>query len=133
MAMKVPVEITYRDVEKTDYLDDLIHKKIAKLERYCNYMSSCRIVVEKIHDRPKSGSPYRVRLDITVPPGHELAASENPGEGIQYESLEAVIRDAFEAARRQLVELVQRQRDEVKTHASEDMDLYSVPEIVKVD
>lgn len=127
--MKIPVEITYRDVEKTDYLDELINKKVAKLERYCNYMSSCRVVVEKIHDRPKSGSPYRVRLDITVPPGHELAASENPQEGVQYESLEAVIRDAFEAARRQLVELVQRQRDEVKTHGTEDIDPYSVTQI----
>ncbi|CAD5982495.1 Cold-shock DNA-binding domain protein [Planktothrix tepida] len=127
--MKVPVEITYRDVEKTDYLDELINKKVAKLERYCNYMSSCRVVVEKIHDRPKSGSPYRVRLDITVPPGHELAASENPQEGVQYESLKAVIRDVFEAARRQLVELVQRQRDEVKTHTAEEVDSYSVPQI----
>lgn len=116
--MKVPVEITYRGVEKTEALEELIHSKIAKLEKFCNYMSSCHVAIEKVHDRPKTGSPYRVRLDITVPPSHELAVSENPNDGIQYESLEVVIRDAFEGARRQLVELVQRQRDEVKTHNS---------------
>lgn len=119
--MKVPAEITYRDVPKTAAIDSLIHEKIEKLHQFCSYISSCRVAIEKAHDRPRSGSPYRVRFDITVPPSHEIAAVSNPGEGIQYDKLETVIRDAFEAARRQLVELVERQRDEVKTHPQQDM------------
>jgi ribosome-associated translation inhibitor RaiA len=114
--MKIPAEISYRNLEKSDAIENLVREQIAKLERFCNYMNSCRVAIEKAHDRPNSGSPYRVRIDITVPPSHELAVVRNPGEGKQYEPLEAVIRDAFEAARRQLVELVERQRDKVKTH-----------------
>jgi cold shock CspA family protein len=118
--MKVPLEITYRDIDKSDAIDSLVHEKVAKLEQVCNYISSCHIAIEKIHDRPKSGSPYRVRIDMTVPPSHELVAESNPGEGVQYDALDVVIRDAFDAARRQLKELNERQRKRVKTHEAQE-------------
>ena len=114
--MKIPPEISYRYVEKTDAIENLVRGQIAKLERFCNYMNSCRVAIEKAHENPSSGSPYRTRIDITVPPSHEIAVVRNPGKGKQYEPLETVIRDAFEATRRQLVELVDRQLDKVKTH-----------------
>lgn len=47
--MKVPPEITYRNVDKTNALDALVKEKIAKLEQVCDYISSCHIVIEKIH------------------------------------------------------------------------------------
>lgn len=118
--MKVQPSITYRDVPKTEAIDSLVREKIEKLEQFCNYMNSCRVAIEKPHDHPSHGSPYRVRLDITVPPSHEIAAVSNPNEGNQYAPLETVIRDAFDAARRQLIELVERQRDEVKEHPEQE-------------
>ncbi|MGF1478073.1 MAG: HPF/RaiA family ribosome-associated protein [Cyanophyceae cyanobacterium] len=119
--MQVPVEISYQNVEKTEAIDSLIHEKISKLEQFCDHITSCRVAVEKAHDHPSSGSPFRVRLDITIPPGHELAVNRNPGEGNQYDSLPTVIRDAFEAARRQVVELNRRQQDQVKHHPQQEM------------
>lgn len=118
--MQVPVEITYRNVEKTDAIESLVQEKIGKLQKFCSQMNSCRVAIEKAHDRPSSGSPYRVRLDITVPPGHELAVVRNPGEGNQYDELQTVIRDAFEAARRQVVELNEKQQDQVKHHPQQE-------------
>jgi cold shock CspA family protein/ribosome-associated translation inhibitor RaiA len=108
--MKIQPEITYRNVEKSEAIDNLVHEKIAKLENICNYINSCHIAIEKIHDRPRSGSPYRVRIDLTVPPGHELAAEKNPGESVQYQPLDAVVRETFDAMRQQLVKLTQLQR-----------------------
>lgn len=109
--MKIKPEITYRSVQKTEDLEALVQEKIAKLEKFCDYMNSCRVMIEKTHDHPKSGSPYRVRFDITLPPSHEIAVVESPDKGDQYIPLERVIRDAFEAARRQLVEQVERQHN----------------------
>lgn len=118
--MQVPLEITYRDVEKTDALETLVHEKVAKLEQVCDRLNSCRVAIEKIHDRPSSGSPYRVRIDMTVP-GQELVAESNPGEGVQYLEVQPVIRNAFDAARRQLKAISERQRNRVKTHEAQDM------------
>jgi len=119
--MKVPPEITYRGVEKTEDIESLVNKSIAKLERYCDHISSCRVAIEKMHDHPSKGSPFRVRLDITVPPGHELAVNKSPNESIQYKPLVRVIRDAFEAARRQLIELNKKQKGQVKKHPDQEM------------
>ncbi|MBE9080325.1 HPF/RaiA family ribosome-associated protein [Romeria aff. gracilis LEGE 07310] len=119
--MQVPLEVTYRDVPKTDAIEALVQGKVARLERVCDHISSCHIAIEKAHDRPSNGSPYRVRIDLTVPPGHELAAVENPGEGTQYEPLEVVIRDTFAAAERQLKELNERQHDQVKAHPTQSV------------
>lgn len=118
--MQVPLEISYRGVDKTDALDALVNEKVAKLERFYNHLNSCHIAIEKIHDRPSSGSPYRVRIDMTIP-GHELVAESNPGEGNQYLAVDAVIRDAFDAASRQLKEFNERQKNRVKTHEMQDM------------
>ena len=51
--MQIPLEITYLDVDKTDALEALVHEKVAKLEQVCDHMSSCRVGLEKTHDRPK--------------------------------------------------------------------------------
>lgn len=117
--MKISPEITYRNVEKTNAIDTLIQEKIAKLELVCNYINSCHIAIEKTHDRPRSGSPYRVRIDMTVPPGHEIVAESNPGESNQYDPLDAVIRDAFNAARQQLIKLSERQQESHRAHNQE--------------
>jgi cold shock CspA family protein len=60
-----------------------------------------------------------VRINMTVPPGRELAVTRNPGEGDSSE-LPQIIRKAFEAARRQLKTLVGKQRGEVKTHPEQE-------------
>lgn len=119
--MQVPLEVSYRGVEKTDAIETLVQEKVAKLEEVCDHISSCRVAIEKPHDRPRSGSPYRVRIDLTVPPGHEVVADSNPAEGIQYSELETVLRDAFDAARRQLAALNERQHQKVKTHEMQEM------------
>ncbi|MGF1497016.1 MAG: HPF/RaiA family ribosome-associated protein [Elainellaceae cyanobacterium] len=120
--MQVPLQVSYRGVEKTDALDALIQEKVDKLEDACSQLNSCRVSIEKAHVHPDSGSPYRVRIDMTVPPSHELAAVKSPGEATQYVPLEAVIREAFDAARRQLVEINRREQEEVKRHPDQEMD-----------
>lgn len=120
--MKIPPEITYRNLEKTEAIDNLVREKIAKLEQFCDYMNSCHVVVEKAHENPSSGSPYRVSIDITIPHSREIAVVENPDTGKQYPPLEAVIRDAFEAARRQIVSISTEQQGERKTHPEQRMD-----------
>lgn len=109
--MKVPPEITYRGVEKTAALETLINEKIAKLERVCDHISSCHIAVEKSQDRPRGQSPYRVRLDITVPPSHELFAESSMSDRTQYAELDTIVRDAFDKAWRQLRDLSKQQQE----------------------
>jgi cold shock CspA family protein len=114
--MNVPLEISFRDVEKTEGLEDLVRAEAASLEAVNDHVSSCRVSVEMPQKHLKSGSPYRVRVDLTVPPKHEIVARREPGQGEMHEELETVILDTFDDAKRQLRELNDRQEGGEKRH-----------------
>ncbi len=119
--MQIPVEISYREVNKNDYIDNIIREKVKKLEKICDYMTSCRIAVEKRHRSINTGNPYRVRIAVRVPPGHELVVERKPGEGEMSDNLDKVVRYAFNAARKQLEKLVEIQRKKVKRHPQQEV------------
>ena len=110
--MQLPVEISYRGLEKTDEVDQLIRTKAARLDRFCDHVSRCDVAIERPNHAQRSGNPFRVRIDVTVPPGHELVADEKQAEHDMHEPLTKVINAAFKAMERQLKELVERQRHE---------------------
>ncbi len=118
--MRVPLELTFRDVEKTPAIERYIRDSVQKLERVCTELVSCRVVVEQPQRHQKAGRAFRVRVDARVPPGHELVVRREAGEGDLHETLREVLRDAFGAMRRQLQDLGQRQRGETKAHPSRD-------------
>ena len=119
--MNVPLELTFRGLEKTESIEALIREKAARLERFCDRLSSCRVVVEKPQAHQDRGAGFRVRVDMTVPPGHELVAHRGPTEGDLHEELQHLVRETFAAAERQLKELVERQRREVKRHPDQEV------------
>lgn len=80
--MQVPLEIVYRGVNKTDALETLIREKVDKLEQICDHIISCHVAVEQAHEHPSAGSPYRIRINLSVPPGHELAADKSPDRAL---------------------------------------------------
>jgi hypothetical protein len=99
-GMNVPLEIHFGHIEKTDDLELLIRERVEKLEQVCDYLSSCRVSVDRIGHTPQRGSPFRVRVDLTVPPDHEVVATREPGEGEAGDVLHSVIREVFTAAQR---------------------------------
>jgi cold shock CspA family protein/ribosome-associated translation inhibitor RaiA len=113
--MKVPLEISYRNVEKTQAVEDLIRDKVDKLRETCRDMVSCRIAVERPQQHQRSGSPFRVRIDVSVP-GRELVVKHEPGEGELHDDLPKILRGAFEVALRRLREFAERRRGEIKAH-----------------
>jgi ribosomal subunit interface protein len=110
--MKLPIQITARNVSLSDAAKSLIREKAEKLESFYAHVMGCRVVVEAPHRHQNKGILYNVRVDMTVP-GGELVVKREP-----HEDLYVSIRDAFDAARRQLQEFARRQRGEVKLHES---------------
>ncbi len=122
--MEVPLELSFRNVERKPELVALIEEKVAKLEQVCGHLTSCRVAVEKPQAHQATGSPYRVRLDIQVPPGHEIVVSREAGQGELHEPVEVVVRRAFDAARRRLTDTIERQRGEVKSHPKQEPEAF---------
>ncbi len=119
--MKVPLEIAFKGIEHSDEIDALIREEADKLEKVCHYMIRCRVAVEKRQQHQEVGNPYRVRIDMTVPPGHELVIKREPSKGDMHDPLDIVIKHAFTSAARQLRKLVEQQRGEIKTHPDQQV------------
>jgi cold shock CspA family protein/ribosome-associated translation inhibitor RaiA len=119
--MKIPLEIVFKEIPHTDEIEALVREETDKLERVCHYMIRCRVAVEKRQQHQEVGNPYRVRIDMTVPPGHELVVKREPSRGDMHDPLDIVIKHAFRAAARQLQKLVEQQRGHIKTHPDQQV------------
>ena len=118
--MNVPLELHFDVSVPKDPLEDLVRERTAKLDRICDHLSSCRVSVEESQKHLKTGSPFRVRIDLTVPPGHELATSTEPGDSEMHEGPDTIIRKTFDAAERRLKKLMDVQRGETKSHPTQE-------------
>jgi len=108
--MQGPIEMNFKGVQKTASIENLIYGKVAKLEQICSHMVSCRVTVEIANRHQQMGSPFRVNIDMAVPPGHELVVKHRSTDGDMHDSLPKVLREAFSAADRRLKDLVHRQQ-----------------------
>ena len=106
------VDITYRGLEKTAQIDELVTDYAARLEKFCDHINRCHVAIEQPNHAHQKGNPYRVRIDVTVAKGHELVADEKQTDNGAHEPLTKVIHDAFKTMERQLRHLVERQRRE---------------------
>ncbi len=106
------VKITYRGLEKTEEIDDLVTDYSARLEKFCDHINRCDVAIEQPNHAHHKGNPFRVRIDVTVSRGHELVAEETQKDNGAHEPLSKVIHDAFKTMERQLRHLVEKQRHE---------------------
>jgi cold shock CspA family protein len=113
--MQLPLQISFRQMERLPALEATIREKAARLDKFAPRIMSCRIVVEPIGKHHKHGNQYEVRVDITLPNG-EVVATREPSERKQYKEIAVAIRDAFDSAVRQLEDYVRLQRGSVKLH-----------------
>jgi ribosomal subunit interface protein len=98
------LRITVKDIEQTEALETKIREKAGALSRFYDRITSCHVTVESPERRHHKGKLYNVHVLLHVP-GEEIVVSREPNE-----DLYVAIRDAFEAAKRQLQEYVDRRR-----------------------
>jgi hypothetical protein len=66
--MILPMELSFLRVGKTADIAGLIQDKVVKLQQFCDYFGSCRIAVKSPQEHQRFGNPFRVRINVRVPP-----------------------------------------------------------------
>ncbi|NTV28615.1 MAG: RNA polymerase subunit sigma-54 [Candidatus Omnitrophica bacterium] len=118
--MEVPLEIVLKNVERKEEIEAVIDEKISKLEQVCDHLISCRVFVEQNPTHQHAKHSYHIRIDVRLPPHHEIVVKRDSGPNA-HEHIDAVLREAFIAARRQVEQIVDRQKKRVKAHTREHM------------
>lgn len=108
--MKIPLQITARDFELTEAIEEVVKRRAEKLDQYYEDIVRCKVVLEMPHRHRSKGRLFNVRIDLKVP-GGELVVKNEPNE-----DLYVAVRDAFDAARRQIQDYAGERRGQVKTH-----------------
>ncbi|MBV8094933.1 MAG: HPF/RaiA family ribosome-associated protein [Acetobacteraceae bacterium] len=101
--MDRPLDVAFHNMESSPGLEAEIREHVAKLEKRYRLVA-CRVSVEALHNRHRTGNVYDVHIVLSVP-GRDLAVSREPHKAKeQYANpdIHTSIRDAFRAAERQL-------------------------------
>jgi ribosome-associated translation inhibitor RaiA len=109
--MQRPLKITSRNFPLNEAFEAEIRQKSTALENFYESLIGCEVTVQAptmTHHR--KGGPFVVRIRLTVP-GGELTVDHQ-----EEQELSQAIREAFDAARRQLEDYAREQRGSVKTH-----------------
>jgi ribosomal subunit interface protein len=114
--MQIPLQVSFRNMDPSSAVEADVREKAARLERFHERITSCRVIVEAPHRRHHKGKLYEVRIDITVP-GEEIVVQRSGPENQAHEDIYVAVRDAFNAATRRLQDHVRRMAGQVKTHA----------------
>ena len=93
--MEIPLQITLRDMRRSDALDKRIRTDADRLERQHPWITSCRVVVESDR-RHRASREFSVHVEVRVP-GQEAKVSTQRRDADVY----VAVRDAFEAVHRQ--------------------------------
>jgi cold shock CspA family protein len=105
--MQIPLEITFRDMDRSPAVEECIHQWTAKLESVYDRIVRCEVLVEAPHRHRRNGRAYHVRVRLTVP-GGEVVVSRDTGSSEAHGDVFVAVRDSFRAARRQLEDHVHR-------------------------
>ena len=111
--MQLPLQVVFRDIERTPAIEAAVAEKSAKLELFYPRITSCRVTLGMIQRHKHQGKLFNVRVDITLP-GHEIVVNRDRAEDIY-----VALRDAFDHAKRRLEDVARRMRGDIKLHEVE--------------
>lgn len=129
--MDIPVEIVFHNMSSSSTIESEIRERVDKLDRMYEHVIGCRVSVELLHRRHKTGNLYDVHIDLRVP-GNEIAISREPHrarEKFANPDLGVALRDSFRAAERRLIDFKRRQHGEVKLHEDDQLLAAEVAEL----
>jgi len=115
--MSIPLEISFHGMEPSEALRRNIRQHADHLARFADNILSCHVVIEAVQKRHHHGNLYLARIHVTLPGAHVDVGRARP-EDKSHEDVYIAVRDAFNAARRQLEDFVRRRRGDVKQHSS---------------
>jgi cold shock CspA family protein/ribosome-associated translation inhibitor RaiA len=111
----LPLQITFRDMEPSEAVEARIRQRVEGLSRFNQRIVGCRVMVATVARHHHKGRLFHVTVDLKVP-RHEIVVSHESNDQHSHEDVYVAIRDAFDAARRELEDVTRRARGDTKLH-----------------
>jgi ribosome-associated translation inhibitor RaiA/cold shock CspA family protein len=115
--MQVPLEITFHNMESSDWVEQEIRARVDDLESIYDRLVSCRVRVDQRATNANDTIPPVVRIEMGIPGRKDLVVAHEPDrlqQRFQRPDLHNAINEAFRIAERQLSEY----KDKLKDHGA---------------
>ncbi len=133
--LQVPLEISFHNMEHSDWAEQEIRNRVADLESIYDRLVSCRVRVEQRAKNSSGTMPPVVRIEMGIPGRKDLVVSHEPDhlqQKFQRPDLHNAVHEAFRIAERQLRDHKDKSTDHTKDlrHEAEHQNLGQVAELV---
>ena len=114
--MQTPVDIAFRHCEPSEEIRSEIAAQVQRLEKFSPRITSCRVVVTGPQTGHRRGG-FEVELRIAMPEHNKVVVDKSRADAPEREHALVAIREAFDAALRQIENVMREFRGQVKHHA----------------
>lgn len=118
--MQIAPEIIFHDVERSPWVENYVLERLARLEKFAEGITSCRVSLTQEQASHHKGNRYSVMVEVRLPPNQDLAAKKGKMIHDMPTQLPALINLAFGAIERQLKKTAALRRGEVKQASLHD-------------
>ncbi len=102
-------QVVFHNIDQSDAIIDAVNKRIDKLTRFYDQIITGRVVLDSPHNNHHKGKVYRVAVEIHTSK-KEVRVNQGQHDNHAHEDLYVAIRDAFNAAERQLKSVDKKHR-----------------------
>ncbi|WP_181702431.1 HPF/RaiA family ribosome-associated protein [Chthonobacter albigriseus] len=118
--MDIPLQIAFKNLESSEFLERLIRERVERLERFHKHIVGCRVLVEVPYRAPEGGKvPIGISVEVEVPGSKSIVAKDHEERHDSKNDHTAVVNRTFDKVQRQLEDHGDIRRGDVKVHASD--------------
>ena len=114
--MQVTPEVTFKNVDRSPWVEAYVAERLGHLERFARGIIRCHVTLAREQASRRKGNRYSVMVEVRVPRNHDLAVKKQKQVHDPQMQLPAVINEAFGAIETQLKRTMARRRREEKKH-----------------
>jgi ribosome-associated translation inhibitor RaiA len=109
----IPVKITFRHMESSAAVEARVHELAGHLGVFSDRIQYCRVVVDSPHRHHHQGKVFAVKVHLEIPGEDVVVDMERPDRD-GHDDVYVVLRDAFDAAKRQVQQRMSMLRGDPK-------------------
>ena len=102
-------QVLFRGIEYSPSVEEIVNKRLEKLERYSDKIQSLKVILEAPHNNHHKGRVYHVGVEAMIP-NHEIVVAHDHHDNHAHEDIYVAIRDAFNAVERRLKAATSKQQ-----------------------
>jgi len=109
----IPVKITFRHMESSVAVETRVQELANHLGVFSDRIQTCRVVVDSPHRHHHQGKVFAVKVQLELP-GEDVVVDMERPQRDGHDDVYVVLRDAFDAAKRQLQQRMSSLRGDEK-------------------